>query len=96
MATAARGTSTLPAGKSSAKAEGTISTIQDSTPEVNGRKLNLDVPNPIRDLLSSLEVLPSAEQAFGTDPTALSQNGSAFVGILADLQNSIKSIDGGM
>lgn len=56
-------------------------------------QLDPKVDNPISNLLSSLAVLPSAEQAFNLDPTVLSQNGSAFLGILADLQSNIKSID---
>lgn len=75
------------------KTEGAMGENQDSMPDLNGRKPDVNAPNPISNLLSSLAILPSAEQAFSTDPMALSQNGSAFLGILADLQNNIKSID---
>lgn len=94
MATATGGTPVLPPTKSSTKAEDAVAATHDSsTPDLNGRKLDSNAPNPISNLLSSLEVLPSAEQAFGTDPMALSQNGAAFLGILSDIQNNIKSID---
>jgi hypothetical protein len=97
MATATGGTPVPPSTKTlintSTKAEDAVGAIQESTPDLNGRKLDSDAPNPISNLLASLEVLPSAEQAFGTDPMALSQNGAAFLGILSDIQNNIKSID---
>lgn len=73
-----------------------MSSNQNLKDENSDVKLDAKAGNPINDLLSSLAVLPSAEQAFNLDPTALSQNGSAFLGILAELQSSIKSIDNRM
>jgi hypothetical protein len=70
-----------------------MSANQNSKVENSNANMNSAVVNPINDLLSSLAVLPSAEQAFNLDPSALSQNGSAFLGILADLQSNIKNID---
>jgi hypothetical protein len=70
-----------------------MSANQNSKVENTDVNLNSTAVNPINDLLSSLAVLPSAEQAFNLDPSVLSQNGSAFLGILADLQSNIKNID---
>jgi hypothetical protein len=93
MASATGGNSMHSQVKPSTKAEGAMGESLDSKPDLNGRNPDVNAPNPISNLLSSLAVLPSAEQAFSTDPMALSQNGAAFLGILADLQNNIKSID---
>jgi hypothetical protein len=73
---------------------------KDSTLETNltanqnsDTGLNSNMDNPIHNLIASLRVLPSAQQAFDASPLALNQNGAVFMEILAGLQTSIRGMD---
>ncbi|KAJ9121723.1 hypothetical protein QFC22_002344 [Naganishia vaughanmartiniae] len=74
---------------------GTASPLQANTTAHQNpdSDLNSSADNPIHNLIASLRVLPSAQQAFDTSSLALNQNGAVFMEILAGLQTSIRGMD---
>lgn len=74
---------------------GTMPTAQTDTIANQNSEVdhNSSVDNPIQNLIASLRVLPSAQQAFDTSYLALNQNGAVFMEILAGLQTSIRGMD---
>ncbi|KAJ9102526.1 hypothetical protein QFC21_002927 [Naganishia friedmannii] len=74
---------------------GTAPTLEANTTANQNSESDLSssMDNPIHNLIASLRVLPSAQQAFDTSSLALNQNGAVFMEILAGLQTSIRGMD---
>ncbi|KAJ9096598.1 hypothetical protein QFC19_007131, partial [Naganishia cerealis] len=75
--------------------DGTALKLEDDTSATQtlNSDLSSSMENPINNLIASLRVLPSAQQAFDTSPVVLNQNGAVFMEILAGLQTSIRGME---